>query len=165
MKFPNLLGWFKRRKMDKVDLAVLRVSILIAALDGDVSKDELGEFSRLATDIPEYSPKDANQAFMDTLRAAGYLMLLSRVVGQDALLEAFIVEVERVFPAIAEFGPDRIKAAVSLWREMANADGEFSTIEREAIARIEQHFILRNQIQAQAVISGLGAGKSLVSPF
>lgn len=165
MKFPNLLGWFKRRKMDKVDLAVLRVSILIAALDGDVSKDELGEFNRLATAIPECSPKDANQAFMDTLRAAGYLMLLSRVASQDSLLEAFIVEVERIFPAIAEFGPDRIKASVSLWREMANADGEFSTIEREAIARIEQHFILRNQIQAQTIISGLGAGKSLVPPF
>ena len=155
MKFADLFRRFKGKKMNKAELAVLRVSMLVAALDGDVCKEELEEFQKLAKECEGYSEAEVKKAFSDTLRAAGYLMLLARVAEQSSILDAFIVEAETILPAIADFGPVGINDAVEVWTGMAKADGDFSEIERLAIESLEKLLIIKNQAQTQSVGSGI----------
>lgn len=152
MKFSDLFSVFGGRKMNRSELAVLRVSMLVAALDGDVCPDELREFERLARECEGFAKEEVDRAFAETLRSAGYVMLLSRVAAREAVLDAFVEEAERILPMIVDFGRLGIDGAVEIWKKMANADGEFADVEREAIERLERLLNARLQAQVQTPV-------------
>lgn len=160
MKFSNIFSVFRNRHMNRSELAVLRVSMLVAALDGEVSDSELSEFRNMAENCEGYSPEETEKALADTLRSTGYLMLLARLVDRKKLLDAFITEAEQILPVISNYGKDGIQGAVAVWKQMAGADDDFSDVEREAIDYLEKFLVSRNEYIGQALNGNLG----MVSP-
>lgn len=151
MKIADIFRKFRNGKMRKTDLAVLRVSMLVAALDGDVCEQEIKEFQSLAKECEGYSEEEARKAFSETLRSAGFLMLYARVERMPEVLNAFLEEADRILPAIVDFGPDKMKNAIAVWTAMANADGDLSEIERQAIDCLAKTLAARNLAQTQAL--------------
>ena len=154
MKIIDFFKKLGKARMDKTELAILRISMLIAALDGDVSKAEIDEFRRLAEGCEGYSKEETDKAFVDTLRSAGYLMLVARVAERESLLDSFVLEAEKLLPVLADFGSGGVQGAVGVWKEMAAADGDFAEVEQKAIERLEELLEARNR--AQACAAGMG---------
>ena len=155
MKIADIFRKFRNGKMRKTDLAVLRVSMLVAALDGDVCKQEIEEFQSLAKECEGYSEEEARKAFSETLRSAGFLMLYARVERMPEVLNAFLEEADRILPAIVDFGPDKMKNTIAVWTAMANADGNMSEVERQAIDCLAKTLAARNLTQTQASVAGV----------
>lgn len=158
MKLSDIMDKLRIAGKLRAELAVLRVSMLVAALDGDVSGEELNEFHRLAGECEGCSEEMIQKAFSETLRAAGYLMLLARVAERAALLDAFIAEADRMLPHISVLGPGGVVDAVDVWREMAASDGDLSDIECAAIDRLSSILIARCNARAKSPLASGFAG-------
>ena len=154
----NIIEFFRnlnQKKMNKTELATLRISMLIAALDGDIDQSELETFRALSEKCDDYSPAEVDAAFRETLRSAGYLMLLARVADCETLLNNFLLEAEKMLPTLFDFGAGGINSAIALWTDMAKSDGDFAEIERQAIERLK--ILLETRCQVQASAAGMGA--------
>ena len=137
MNISRFFSRINQLKMNKTELAALRISMLIAALDGDIAKSEIDAFHTMSENCEDYSPKEVETAFLDTLRAAGYIMVLARVSDRETLLNAFLAEAKKLLPKLLDFGTGGINTAISLWTGMAKADGDYSEVEQEAIRRLK----------------------------
>ena len=116
------------------DGAVLKVAMAVAALDGNVTEAELGDFERQAKECRGYTEESAKTLFHEGLRAAGYIELAARTLSEDELLAVFLDEVGRIMPGdFFDFRADEIRQAFVSWVAMALADGDFSSVERRAI--------------------------------
>lgn len=124
-------------KLGDVDSAVLRVAMLVSALDGNVTDDELKAFGKLAKKCRGYTAASAKAVFDSGLRSAGYIELLARFADERTLLSAFAEEVFLALPARFHVGSDReIRRAFVMWLAMAMADGDYSPVERKAIGAL-----------------------------
>ena len=144
-RMQGLLGVLRREfladagrepsKLGKVDAAVLRVAMAVAALDGDVTAGELAAFERLAKKCRGYTAEAAKGVFREGLRTAGYIELAARVTGERELVSIFATEAERILPNGFSFGSAAdVRRAFVMWIAMAMSDGDFSPVERKAIA-------------------------------
>jgi len=154
MSIGNFFNLFKNTRMNKSELAVLRISMLIAALDGNITSDELTAFRQLSESCEGYSTEEGEKALMSTLRSAGFLMLLSRFVKREFLLEVFVSEAESILPVFSNLSKQELEKAVQVWEKMANADNDFSEIERQAIDYLKKYVSIKGQVQAEALLSG-----------
>lgn len=155
MNIRGLIDKLKGKdKLDRTALAQVRVSLLIAALDGDITRDEVYEFRRLAQASENWSEEAEKKAFYSAIRAAGYLMLLARVAPKDELLLEFVAEADKFLPMFFALEDEERAAAVAVWKNVANADGEFSEIERDAIACLEKRLQVRSELERLAASGG-----------
>ena len=162
MKIIDLIKRLAGKRMDRNQLAAVRVSMLVAALDGEVTGQEIGEFRRLAESCDGYTPEELEKHYLATIKSAGFLMLLSRVATEDELIEAFVIEAEKILPIISGFGPQAIKVSVEMWKSMAGADGCFSEVELKAISRLETMLKTINTLQrSEAGFSPLTFGNHI----
>ena len=134
--FANLTG---KNRFGKEDFVLLKTALMLAAVDGEVSADEVGRFRELAEKCRGYNGESFEVLWEQALRSAGYLLLQSRFLGQDELAAAFVKEAERDFvgTVILETQEERTRAFELLDR-MAMADGDYSAVERAAIAALAQ---------------------------
>ena len=122
-------------QIGKADAAVLKAAMSIAALDGCVSDAELAGFERLARKCRGYSAESAKQVFREGLRTAGYIELAARTLSAKELLTVFTGEVEKILPpSFALWEQKGVRRAFVMWIAMAMSDGDYSPIERKAIA-------------------------------
>ena len=123
-----------KNRIDKFDFGVLQTMMMLAAVDGEVSDEELAAFRKMASECDGYSPESFTPLFRATLRSAGYLLLLSRVLPRDELVAAFVEEAEGPFIVKVSRETAEVRGyAVSCLERMAKADGVFSEIERACI--------------------------------
>ena len=141
------------RKVNKNEVAAVRISLLIAALDGDVSKEEILKFRDFVHSCDGYTADEIESTCASTLRAAGYLMLLARVADKDAVIDVFVSEANRILPTIFDMGPEAVRDAVAIWKMMAEADGSFSEVERAAIQRLEDFLTARSEALGLASVN------------
>ena len=127
-----------KRKFSAVDFATLKTAMMLAALDGDVSAEELASFREMASGCKGCTPKSFAKLWEQALRSTGYLLVQSKLLAKDDLIRLFVGEVEASFvgEVSAEVSADR-KHAFDVLAEMAAADGDFSEIERQAIGALE----------------------------
>ena len=121
-------------RIGKLDLGVLQTMMMLAAMDGDISDKEISAFKEMASGCRGYDSASFQALFESTLRSAGYLLVLTRFLDHDALVAAFVREAEKPFtvPVARESTEDRTCAVGCLVR-LAEADGDFSKIERDCI--------------------------------
>ena len=129
--FAELTG---KGGFDRMDFVLLKTTLMLAALDGEVAEDEIGRFKELAAKCRGYSGESFEALWDSAVRSAGYLLLQSRFLGKDELVAAFVREAERDFVGeiVLEASAERTRAFEVLER-MAMADGDYSEIERAAI--------------------------------
>lgn len=121
-------------KMGRHDSAVLKVAMMVSALDGHVTDKELKAFERLAKECRGYTAEDAKRVFREGLKSAGYIELAARTLGLKELITLFVEEAEAIVPNGFVFGNAReVRRAFVMWMAMAMSDGEFSAVERKAI--------------------------------
>jgi len=134
--FGDLAG---RNGFGSLDFGVLKTMLMLAAVDGDVSADEIVRFREMAARCRGYDGASFEALWESALRSAGYLLLQSRFLAEDELAAAFVREAEREFvgEVIQEVSKDRTRAFESL-TAMAAADGDYSVIERKCIEALSK---------------------------
>ena len=132
--FAELTG---KSGFDRMDFVLLKTTLMLAALDGEVAEDEIERFKALAEKCRGYSGESFGALWDSAVRSAGYLLLQSRFLGKDELVATFVREVEKDFVGeiVLETSAERTRAFEILDR-MAMADGDYSEIERAAIAAL-----------------------------
>lgn len=123
-----------KRKFSSVDFATLKTAMMLAALDGDVSAEELASFREMAEACPGCTPKSFAKLWEEALRCTGYLLIQSKLLTEDELVALFVREAKASFvgEVSGEVSADR-EHAFGVLAEMAAADGDFSDIERKSI--------------------------------
>ena len=154
MNLAKLIGSFKFRKLGKAsrtDFGVLKVALMVAALDGEVTDAEYRTFDALAKKCRGYTPKAAATALDEAMRSAGYLMLLGRRVKDAALVTAFIREAQAALPdGFAYFSIEDVRRAVVTWIAMGMSDGDYSAREKKCIEALRKHFAKLKVLRAEA---------------
>lgn len=123
-----------KRNFGKLDAAMLKTAMMLAALDGDVSAEELATFKEMARNCEGCTEHSFAKLWEESLRATGYLLVQSRILSPEELVALFVEETKRQFveQVANDVGLDRDRPFAFL-EEMANSDGDFSEIERNAI--------------------------------
>ena len=129
--FAELTG---KNRFEQLDFVLLKTTLMLAAVDGEVAADEIARFKELAAKCRGYSGESFEMLWDEALRSAGYLLLQSHFLGHDELVAAFVKEAEKDFvgKVVLETAEERIRAFDFLDR-MAMADGDYSEIERDCI--------------------------------
>ena len=134
--FAELTG---KNRFEKEDFVLLKTALMLAAVDGEVAADEVGRFKELAQKCRGYNGESFDVLWEQALRSAGYLLIQSQFLERDELVAAFVKEAEKDFvgTVILETREERVRAFELLDR-MAMADGDYSAVERAAIAALAQ---------------------------
>ena len=127
----------------KLEFGILKAMLMLAAVDGDVSVREIDSFRDLALANAGVSGETFAALWRSVLHAAGYLLLQSRLLARERLVEEFVREAEADFveELVAE---RRVKwtRAFDCLNAMAAADGDYSPVERACVnalvARVRQ---------------------------
>ena len=132
--FAELTG---KNRFGKPDFVLLKTMMMLAAMDGEIADDEVDRFKELAAKCRGYNGESFETLWDAALRSAGYLLLQSRFLETDGLVTAFVAEAEKDFigEVVLETAVERTRAFENLER-MAAADGDYSAIERAAIAAL-----------------------------
>ena len=126
-----------KNKFGKPDFVLLKTMMMLAAIDGEITDDEVDRFRELAATCRGYSGESFETLWDAAVRSAGYLLLQSRFLEKDGLAAAFVAEAEKDFvgEVVLETAAERTRAFDCLER-MAAADGDYSEIERAAITAL-----------------------------
>ena len=128
-----------KAKFSKSDFAVLQVAMMVSALDGDVREDELAAFGKLAKKCRGYSPDSAKAALDAGLHAAGYLALQAKRLKEKDLIGEFVREAVKALPENLVIGcAEDVRRTFVMWIAMGMSDGDYSPIERKAIAALQR---------------------------
>lgn len=131
-----------KAKLRKTDLGILKVALMVAALDGKVLESEYAAFRLLAKKGMGYSDEAAEAALREAMRSAGYMLLIaSSGASLDDLVGEFMKEAEAVLPTgFAYLLVEDVRQAVVTWIAMAMSDGDYSLRERACVEALRLHF-------------------------
>ena len=134
-----LADWMGKNKFGKEDFVLLKTALMLAAVDGEVSSDEVDRFKELAAKCRGNNGESFEDLWEQALRSAGYLLIQSRFLGTEELAAAFVKEAEKDFvgTVVLETREERVRAFELLDR-MAMADGDYSAVEHACIAALAQ---------------------------
>ena len=127
----------------KLEFGILKTMLTLAAVDGDVSAQEVESFKELALANAGVSGEAFAALWRSALHGAGYLLLQSRLLPRDRLAEEFVREAEADFIE-ALMAERRVKwtRAFDCLNAIAAADGDYSPVERACVnalvARVRQ---------------------------
>ena len=145
------------------DQAILRVSYLLASLDGNVSDDEKRLFRKIGGAYSWFTPgnQKTNALIDDLVSSSEKLLHLKKFYNEQEFLAAFLTEVE---PDCKIIKPSKVisRKAFAIWIAMCLADKNFSAIERCAIGLLQRSF---NSNQAFDVLMMVGTVISTTSLF
>ena len=156
--FAELMG---KNKFGKPDFVLLKTTMMLAAMDGEIAADEVDRFRELAAKCCGYNGESFEALWDAALRSAGYLLLQSRFLDHEGLVAAFVAEAEKDFvgEVVQETAAERIRA-FDLLDRMAMADGDYSEIERDAIvALVKRVRAVREKMLAERYPQGAKFGR------
>lgn len=121
-------------RISKENVLLLKTALMLSAVDGEVSEEEVACFKEYAETCRGYNDKSYDKLWEKALRSAGYLLLQSRFLAPEELVTLFVSEAEEDFvdSLVLETREERAKALAFL-EQMAQADGEYSAIEKASI--------------------------------
>lgn len=127
-----------KRSFSAFDFVTMKTAMMLAALDGDVSAEELVSFRDMASGCRGCTPQSFAKLWDEALRSAGYLLVQSKILPEDELIALFVREATDSFveEVSAEVSEDR-RHAFDVLAEMAAADGDISDVESRAIKALE----------------------------
>lgn len=123
------------------DRAILRVSYLLATLDGTVSDEEKRLFRKVGDAYSWFAPgnQETNELIDDVVLSSEKLLRLKGFYSEQEFLTAFMTEVEANCKTIKS-SKAVTRKAFAIWIAMCLADRDFSAIERCAVKLLQQRF-------------------------
>ena len=106
--------------------AVFRAVMMLAAVDGEITKEELSLYRELAEKFREGDAADFDALWAESVKGMAYIGFLSEMLEPEDLVREFVREVGN------GLGADDIAAL----ERMAEADGDYSQIERDCVAAL-----------------------------
>ena len=106
--------------------AVFRAVMMLAAVDGEIDKEELSLYRELAETFREGDAADFDALWAESVKGMAYIGFLSEMLEPEKLVREFVREVGK------GLGADGIAAL----ERMAAADGDYSKIERDCIVAL-----------------------------
>ncbi|MBO7721657.1 MAG: TerB family tellurite resistance protein [Kiritimatiellae bacterium] len=143
-----------KNRIGKFDLGVLQTMMMLAAVDGDITDGEISGFREAASRCSGYNSESFDSLCEKTLRSAGYLLLLTRFLPREKIIDAFVREAEKPFTREVAVDTDENRAnALDSLKRMAEADGVFSDIERDCVNALTQRVETLHELETAARIS------------
>ena len=115
-----------RSGMNQFGWAVFRAVMMLAAVDGEIDKEELSLYRELAEKFREGNAADFDALWAESVKAMAYIGFLSEMLEPEELVREFVREAGK------GLGADDIATL----ERMAAADGDYSRIERDCIAAL-----------------------------
>ena len=119
--------------------AVLKAMMMLAAADGDISREELALYRKLSRECHRCDADVFEGLWEKSVRAMAYIGFLSEMLPPESLVREYVREAAKEFgPSVEDRGegsPER-KGVILTLERMASADGEYSRIERACIAAL-----------------------------
>lgn len=135
------VGRVKAAKFAKVDLGIVKVALMIAALDGAVSEEEYKALDVLMKNCRGCTKKTADKAMDEAMRSAGYLLLLGNRVSAKDFIKAFVAEARMALPnGFEDLSVEEVRRAVVMWIAMGMSDGDYSVREKSCIEALRKAF-------------------------
>ena len=106
--------------------AVFRAVMMLAAVDGEITKEELSLYRELAEKFREGDAADFDALWAESVKGMAYIGFLSEMLEPEGLVREFVREVGK------GLGADDIATL----ERMAAADGDYSRIERNCVAAL-----------------------------
>ena len=151
------VGRVKAARYGKGDLGIVKVALMVAALDGEVTEEEYKALDALAKECRGYSKKTSDAAMAEAMRSAGYLLLLGRRVSDRELVKAFVAEARMALPnGFEDLSVEEVRRAVVMWIAMGMSDGDYSPREKKCIAALRKAFAEHKARRQQDAVN-LGA--------
>ena len=121
-------------KYAKIDYGIVKVALMVAAVDGEVSDDELKALDALLKKCRGYSQETAAKVQDEAMRSAGYLLLLGRRIPDREFVKAFVAEARTALPdGFEDFSVEEVRRAIVMWIAMGMSDGDYSPREKKCI--------------------------------
>ena len=115
--------------------AVLKAMMMLAAVDGEIDKEELSLYHEIAESFRKQGMKAFDGIWEKSVRAMAYIGFLSEMLAPEELAREYVREASVEFSG-ASVTPERMQKVVSTLERMASADGDYSRIERGCIMGI-----------------------------
>jgi len=142
----------------ETEYGIIFIALQVAALDGEVTDDEIRLVSDFAQSCPGASAEGRRKGCDFALRHAGYLSLIARMEGytEEIRLNAFLEAVDAGLPGkFVQLSRDGLSYAFTFWTALAMADGDFSPIERKALEALKAKFDRDRAVRKQAEIDNI----------
>jgi len=142
----------------KLNYSIIFVAVQIAALDGEVTDDEIALIEDFAWSCPGASFEGMQKGRDFALRYAGYLALIARFPDytEERRLNAFLEAVEEgLTDKFPFFDRDELCFSFTLWTTLAMSDGNFSPLERKALEALKDKFDRERAVRKQAEIDNI----------
>lgn len=114
-------------------LALLRATMMLAAVDGEIAKEELALYRKLAEEFRGPTAAAFEAQWEQAVRDMAYIGFLSEIVPPDELVREFVRQTLAVF---ADAGRIENRRVIAVLERMAAADGDYSRIERQCVAAL-----------------------------
>ena len=132
---PGLAAEEKDTKF--VTLGALKAMMLLSAVDGDISRDEMKTFWDHAQRCKDIDSETLNDLWKSALTSAGYLAMQSLLMGKDELVAEFMRLVDADFVQRVTRESHEVRKNAFRWlKDMAEADGDYSDIEKACIGEL-----------------------------
>ena len=112
---------------DGADSAVLKAMMMLAAVDGEISREELTLYRNLAQEFRDGAAATFDDLWERSVRAMAYVGFLTEMLQPEEIVREYADEAGRV-----------PRQFISVLERMAAADGDYSRIERDCIAALAE---------------------------
>ena len=120
------LGAGPSRPRSLLERPVLRAVMMLAAVDGEIDKEELSLYRELAEKFREGDAAGFDALWAESVKGMAYIGFLSEMLEPEKLVREFVREVGK------GLGADDIATL----ERMAAADGDYSQIERDCVSAL-----------------------------
>ena len=121
-----------------LDLSILKIALLLTALDGHVDDSEYDMFTQLASACHIVSGDDVLKVLDSMKRPVEELVALAKEGDEKKLLAAFVSRTDSVCDWVLFANePELPKQAFAMWTAMAMADDDYCETERKAIRLLQ----------------------------
>ena len=118
--------------------AILRSVMMLAAVDGEISKDELSLYRGLAERMRGENAFGFEAMWSESVKGMAYIGFISEMLSPEELVREFVREAREAFAANGAEKPQDWRCAIRTLERMASADGEYSRIERACVSALAQ---------------------------
>ena len=110
-------------KRIEIGWALLRAVMMLAAVDGEIAKEELSQYREMAEKLKGGVAADFDALWAESVRGMAYVGFLSEMLEPEELVREYVREAGR------GVGTD----GIAVLERMAAADGDYSRIERDCV--------------------------------
>ncbi len=126
----------RNKELGQIDFGVLRIAMMVAALDGKILPQEYAAFRRISKNC-KVSVIEGGVLWDAALHSAGYILVQSQILTERQLALAFVREAEKALPdSFGKTSAKNIRRAFVMWISMGMSDGDFSGVERKCVEAI-----------------------------